>query len=131
MRTVFSLLIALAVSLLFANALPCPAADSTSPAFDKAPEPVGGMTALMHAVKYPKAAVEEGIEGKVLVSVVIDATGHVTSAEVTQGVRGDLDKAAVKALENSRWIAAQKDGRPVESKVIVPIQFKLEDKVKK
>jgi TonB family protein len=107
------------------------ASDQNPPSFDKPPEPVGGMTAIMQLVAYPQSAVKDGVEGRVMVSVAIDSVGHVKSVAVESGVRKDLNKAAKKAIAKSEWIPAQKDGRAVESKVIVPIQFKLEKKTPK
>ncbi len=108
-----------------------PASNQTLQALDKMPEPVGGLMAIMQLVSYPQSAIKDGIEGKVLLTVIVDVTGKVKSVEVLEAVRSDLDKAAVKAMKQSKWIPAQKDGRPEEATVIVPIQFKLESNSKK
>ena len=107
-----------------------PATIPSPQALDKMPEPIGGLTAIMQLVSYPKSAIEDGIEGKVLLTVVVDNGGNVQSVQVLEGVRSDLDKAAVKALEKSKWTPAQKDGKPQEASIIVPVQFKLASKEK-
>ena len=129
---------ALLLLLAVAAVLPAGVSSASEPVsqqnlqiLDKMPEPVGGMTAIMQQVTYPKAALKDGIEGKVLLSIVVDKAGKVKSVEISQGVRSDLDQAAVKAIKKTHWIPAQKDGKPVESSVVLPIQFKLEKKAEK
>jgi TonB family protein len=100
-------------------------------AFDVAPSPEGGLLALMQQIPYPASAKKDGIEGKVLLSIVVGTDGQVKSAEITRSVRNDLDQAALQAIQASKWTPAQKGGKPVESNIVVPVQFKLEDKSKK
>jgi periplasmic protein TonB len=88
------------------------------------------MAALSQLVKYPQSAKSEGIEGRVLVAVSIDTAGHSHDCEIRQGVRQDLNQAAIDAVSHLAWTPARKDGRAVECTVVVPIQFKL-DKDKK
>ncbi len=107
-----------------------PAAD-TPITFDKPPEPVGGMAALLSSIKYPESAKKDNIQGTVLVNLTIGANGTVTKAEIQQGVHKDLDKAALDALRSTVWVPAQKDNKPVETMVTVPVKFKLDDKKKK
>jgi TonB family protein len=96
--------------------------------FDKAPEPVGGFQSIFENVHYPKAAKKEGIEGIVFVSFVIGADGAVSDLEIEEGIRKDLDKAAMTAIKKTKWLPAQKDNQPVTCKISIPIQFKLESK---
>lgn len=95
-------------------------------AFDAPPSP---LTAI--SPEYPEAARQAGITGKVLVKITISAEGAVSSAEIAQGVRADLDQAAITALRATRWTPAQKDGKPISCEVVVPIQFKLAEKEQK
>jgi periplasmic protein TonB len=122
------------IALTGPGAIPVLAAGQTAEfdkmAFDQAPEPIGGMAAIGQHVVYPQAAKEAGIQGKVFVAVTVGADGHAKSVTVQKGVNSDLDQAAVKALEQIHWKPAMKDGKPVETSIVVPIQFKLEDKKK-
>jgi periplasmic protein TonB len=119
------------VLLVFAMMVHSPASAEELKKLDNMPEPIGGLTAIMQQVAYPKSAIKDGMEGKVFLTVVIDTMGRVKSVEIKEGVRSDLNQAAVKAINMSNWIPAQKDGKPVESSIVVPIQFKLEKKIKK
>ena len=128
------LLVLVVTTVLFPTfGLSAPALGSSQnpQALDRMPEPVGGLTAIMQLVSYPESAMQNGIEGKVVLSIVVDTAGQVKSIKVLESARNDLDKSAVKAIEQSQWIPAQKDGKPVEAGVIVPIQFKLDKKSKK
>ncbi len=98
---------------------------------DKWPEPVGGTSALMHHVAYPKTALKDGLEGKVLLSLVVDTLGIAQSVKVVESVRADLDGAATEAVKATKWIPAQKDGKAVAITIRVPVQFKLADKTRK
>ena len=115
------LLLTLAAVLCFGLA-----AQADDVGFDAPPSP---LTAI--SPEYPEAARQAGITGKVLVKITISAEGTVSNAEIVQSLREDLDHAAVKALTNTRWTPAQKDGKPVACEVVVPIQFKLADKDQK
>jgi periplasmic protein TonB len=107
-----------------------PAVADTLSAFDKAPAPADGAAAHLYHVQYPEAAKKAGIEGKVLLSVLIGADGQTKSVEVVKGVRDDLNKAALDAVRKTRWQPAEKDHHPVAVRVMVPVQFKLEKKAK-
>jgi protein TonB len=96
--------------------------------FDFFPMPVGGMQALQDNVEYPKKARKEQIEGTVLVSALIKADGTVTDLEIVEGIQETLDEAALRAVRMTEWQPAQKDGLPIDLKITIPIQFKLEAK---
>lgn len=46
---------------------------------DVMPEPIGGFEAIMKNVVYPESAKEEGIQGKVIVKLIVDEKGNVSS----------------------------------------------------
>jgi TonB family protein len=96
--------------------------------WDKPPEILGGMEALQKNIVYPKEAAQEGIEGKVLVTVGIQADGTLGRVTILESVRADLDEAAQDAVQKTRWLPAEKDGKPISCTVVIPIQFKLESK---
>jgi protein TonB len=76
--------------------------------------------------EYPEAARKAGIEGKAILEVTVGADGAVLSATLSQSSgNGALDTAALKAVATARFTPATKAGKPVEAKVAVPYQFKL------
>ena len=92
------------------------------------PEFPGGPQALMDYLKanviFPKIAEEEGIQGKVVVSYVIDVDGSVTDVKVVQSVHPALDKEAMRVVRNMpKWIPGKHDGKAVQVKYSLPINF--------
>ena len=92
------------------------------------PEFPGGPQALMDYLNanviFPKIAEENGIQGKVVVSFVIDIDGSVTDVQVVQSVHPALDKEAMRVIKNMpKWIPGKHDGKAVQVKYSVPINF--------
>ena len=92
---------------------------------DKMPMPEGGIMSIMEKVVYPKSAKVNKIEGKVVVKAVVDESGNVIKTEVVESVNEDLDKAAVKAIKESKFIPGEKDGKKVKVEIFIPVKFKL------
>ncbi len=70
---------------------------------------------------YPQEAIERGLEGEVLVLIVIDESGSVVAARVEQGSgHRILDDAAVKAVRSLRSLPAD---APREA--LLPVRFRL------
>ena len=80
-------------------------------------------------MKYPSAAVENGIQGKVLVNFVIDEEGKVTDVSVRKGVHPLLDAEAVRVIEASPdWKPGRVEGRKVRSEISLYVEFRLKKK---
>jgi protein TonB len=79
---------------------------------------------------YPEEARDAGVQGRVLLEVLIKADGSVTDVVVKEGVAGhpELDRSAVDAVAQWKFQPATIDGNPVDSSVTIPIQFRLDDK---
>ena len=73
---------------------------------------------------YPDIAKQAGVEGRVVIALLIDRTGHVREAVVERSVPM-LDDAVIEATR--RWVfdPALIDGRPVMAWVRVPVEFRL------
>ncbi|MDX2421410.1 MAG: energy transducer TonB [Amphritea sp.] len=77
--------------------------------------------------KYPRLARKRGIEGRVLLHVVIDRQGGVTALSVERSSGSALlDRAARKAVQRWQFVPARQNGVAVASYVRVPIDFVLE-----
>lgn len=90
----------------------------------------GGMDAwyayLRKNLTYPKQPQRMGIEGTVFLRFVINTDGSIQDVEVVRPVDPSLDQAAMDVIQNSpRWKAALHHGRPVRSRMTIPIKFKL------
>jgi periplasmic protein TonB len=90
----------------------------------------GGMDAwyayLKSNLTYPKQSQRMGIEGTVFLRFVINTDGSIQDVEVVRSVDALLDKEALEVIQNSpRWKSALHQGRPVRSRMTMPIKFKL------
>jgi bla regulator protein BlaR1 len=78
--------------------------------------------------KYPKAAIDEKREGKVLLRVLVGSDGGVQQVEVeASSGSADLDAAAVATLRKWKFNAAHDGYKPVAAWVGVPIDFSLNE----
>ncbi len=76
--------------------------------------------------RYPKKAVEEGIQGKVVVSFIVEADGNVTEVEVVSSPHVLLEEEAVRIVRASpKWTPGEVDGRKVRTKISIPVEFRL------
>ncbi|WP_099464297.1 MULTISPECIES: energy transducer TonB [Parabacteroides] len=81
---------------------------------------------LGKSVKYPVIAQENGIQGRVICSFVINRDGSVVDAEVVRGVDPALDKEAIRVVNSMpKWTPGKQRGKPVRVKYTVPITFRL------
>lgn len=82
-------------------------------------------------LKYPREAVQDGIQGRVMVSFVIAKDGSVTDVKVIKGVSPELDDEAVKVIAASpKWKPGRVNGNKVKSSMTIPVEFRLERKGK-
>ena len=78
-------------------------------------------------LKYPKVAVENGIQGRVLVDFIIDSRGKMTSVKVLKGVDPLLDDEAVRVISASPdWKPGRLNGKKVSSEISLYVEFRLE-----
>ena len=102
----------------------------TWPTFLGSPDPVSFLKRWVYVyLKYPRQAVEEGIQGKVLVDFVIDEKGKVKDAKVVKGVHPLLDDEALRVINASPdWKPGKVGGRKVKSEMSLYVEFRLEKK---
>ena len=75
---------------------------------------------------YPKTARDRGIEGKILLEVVVKEDGSALNVKLLSSSGSSLlDESALEAVKNWQFIPAKKFGKFVQAKVIVPIEFKI------
>jgi periplasmic protein TonB len=75
---------------------------------------------------YPAAARAEGVEGDVVLELIVGLTGAVESAQVVRGMGHGLEAAALRAARAFRFTPAIKAGRPVRVRLPWPVRFRLE-----
>lgn len=90
------------------------------------PEFNGGAGALMqylsHNIRYPE---DTDIQGRVIVSFVVDKDGSISNAQVVKSLHPSLDAEALRIINNMpKWIPGTQNGKPVNVKYAVPISFR-------
>ena len=95
------------------------------------PEFPGGEEALRkyiaQSVKYPVIAQENGIQGRVYVSFVVNTKGKVTDVKIARGVDPNLDKEAIRVVNAMpAWKPGKQRGKAVKVSYTVPINFVLQ-----
>jgi TonB family protein len=99
------------------------------------PLPKGGMAKfrakIYNNLKYPKDALEQGIEGTVYVKFMVDENGNVPkdSISVIHSLFPSLDKEAIRLISKSpKWFPdINENGQPIKCWLYNPIDFKIEN----
>ena len=90
----------------------------------------GGPAALMQFLlsntHYPAVAQENGVQGRVTVSFVVEKDGSITDVQVARSADPSLDKEAVRVVKSMpRWTPGRQNGSTVRVKFNVPVTFRL------
>ena len=99
---------------------------------EQMPQYTGGEEAMMKYVaeniKYPQAAKDKNISGRVFVGFVIEKDGSVSNVKVVRGIGGGCDEEAARVIkEMPKWKPGMQKGKPVRVNYMMPIFFKLDD----
>ncbi len=91
----------------------------------------GGDAALMQFlsknIKYPVVAEENGIQGRVIATFVVERDGSISDVKVVKSVDPSLDKEAIRVLKSMpKWIPGKQNGSAVRVKYTVPVTFRLQ-----
>ena len=91
----------------------------------------GGQQALFEwlskNIKYPVVAEENGVQGRVIVTFVVERNGSITDVQVAKSVDPSLDKEAVRVVKAMpHWIPGKQNGSAVRVKFTVPVTFRLQ-----
>ncbi len=93
----------------------------------------GGMEAfgkyLGKALRYPSVAQENGVQGRVNVTFVVERDGSLTDIKpIGRQLGSGLEEEAVRVLKSApKWTPGRQNGRPVRVQYTVPIVFTLAD----
>lgn len=99
---------------------------------EEQPEYPGGTAALLEYlrtnIKYPQDCRENHIQGRVLVTFVVETDGSITNANVVRGVDPSLDAEALRViLGMPQWKPGKQRGNAVRVQYTVPITFRLSE----
>ena len=81
---------------------------------------------LAYNVKYPIDATKNKIEGRILVTFVVEHDGSISNVDVANSVYPSLDKESIRVVSGmSKWIPGKVNGKTVRVKYTIPITFRL------
>ena len=80
---------------------------------------------ISNNMKFPPEAKEREIQGTVRLSFVVETDGSVSNIVVLNSVGGGCDNEAVRLLQETIWIPAEKDGKYVRSTNLQDITFSI------
>lgn len=92
---------------------------------DEQPRLIGGMGRVQEMLQYPEAAKRKGLEGRVLLKLVVTENGNVRRPEVTRGVHELLNKEALRVARELKFEPGKLQGEAVKTQVTLPVPFRL------
>ena len=106
------------------------AKEEVSEFLEDMPEFPGGKKAMMQwiaqNIQYPKEAVDGHIEGRVVVSFIVEKDGSISNAEVKRSIHESLDKEALRVVNAMpKWKPGMENGQPVRARFHIPVSFKI------
>ena len=98
---------------------------------EEMPQFPGGQAALLEYlaknIKYPVVAEENGVQGRVIVTFVVERDGSITDVRVVKSVDPSLDKEAARVVKSMpKWQPGKQNGSAVRVKYTVPVTFRLQ-----
>ena len=91
----------------------------------------GGHEALLkylsENITYPKECEDVCVQGRVVVTFVVEKDGSISNAKVVKSVYQPLDEEALRVVNSMpKWIPGQQNGKPLRVKYTIPVTFRLE-----
>lgn len=90
------------------------------------PRAIGGFSAIQDRVKYPEAARNAGVQGQVVINVLVNEEGDPIEFKVLRSLAGyGLEEAAIAAISQTKFTSALQNSVPVKFWVSIPVKFRL------
>ncbi len=94
------------------------------------PEFPGGNTALLQwlnqNIRYPRAALDANLEGRVFVRFVVEKDGSISNTEIARSVDPVFNSEALRLVNSMpKWTPGKQNGQPVRCRFVLPITFKI------
>ena len=105
--------------------------DSIYSVVETMPDFPGGQKELLsflsRNIKYPTKAIENKIQGRVIVQFVVNKDGSISGAKVVRSIDPDLDKEALRVINSMpQWKPGMNKGEIVSVKYTIPVMFRLQ-----
>lgn len=97
---------------------------------EAAPEFPGGQKAfakfLGSNIKYPVAARENSVQGKVYIGFIVEKDGSLSDLKIIKGIGSGCDEEALRVLKTSpAWQPGMAEGKPVRTSYTFPVTFQI------
>ena len=70
-------------------------------------------------ITYPQSAKDNGIQGRVILTFIVDTDGSVRNVKVLRGIDPLLDNEAIRAVSSSpKWTPGKHKGEPVQERYL-------------
>ena len=97
---------------------------------EQLPEFPGGIVQFMkwltRNLRYPSMAQSQRIQGKVLISFIINKAGSIASPTIVQSADPLLDREAMRVIRMMpHWKPGLQDGKPCRTMFAIPVNFQL------
>ena len=97
---------------------------------EKLPEFQGGIVQFMkwltRNLRYPPTAQSQRIQGKVVISFIVNKDGSIASPTIVRSVDPILDREALRVIKMMPpWKPGLQDGEPCRTMIAIPVNFQL------
>jgi periplasmic protein TonB len=92
---------------------------------EQMPEIIGGSQKVYEYLEYPEIARQAGLEGLVVIQIIVNEQGVPISPVAVRSGGQVLDEAAIKAVLQLRFTPGKQRGKPVQVRLAIPIRFRL------
>lgn len=97
---------------------------------EQMPTIIGGAQEVYKYLEYPEIARQAGLEGLVVVQVVVTPEGKASMPTMARSGGQVLDEAAIAAVMQLSFQPGMQRGRPVRVRMAIPIRFRLREATK-
>lgn len=104
--------------------------EETNDSLEQKPAFTGGDAAmtkyLANTVKYPAIAQENGVEGQVMVSAIVEPDGSLSDFKIAKSVDPSLDREALRVVKTMpKWEPGKRKEKAVRVRTSIPVTFRL------
>ena len=77
-------------------------------------------------LRYPNNATANGVEGKVIVTFIVEKDGSISDVRVLKGIGFGCDEEAERVIKKMpKWQAGMQNGKPVRVRYTIPLSFQI------
>ncbi|MBO6576207.1 MAG: energy transducer TonB [Rhodothermales bacterium] len=95
---------------------------------EEMPQIIGGAAKVYEHLEYPDIARQASVEGLSIIQFVVEPDGTPSNLTVARSASEVLDKAAMEAVAQLRFVPGKQRGKPVRVSMAIPIRFRLESR---